>query len=287
MSALRRAWEKEHGKGSVVGLAPSAVAAQVLADDLGIATENTAKWWQNHLVHGEDFEAGQLVIVDEASLAGTLSLDRITHLAERAGAKVLLVGDYAQLQSVDAGGAFGLLVGDRDDAPELVDVHRFTNAWEKTASLALRHGRTRVIDTYLDHDRIHDGEAEAMTDAAYTAWRADQERGLVSVLVAETRDDVTALNVRARADLILDGTLKPGREVELNDGTTAGVGDTIITRRNDRRLRNGKTWVRNGDTWTITGVRDDGSVTIRKIGRRFGGSIVLPAAYAAEHLELG
>lgn len=43
MSALRRAWEKKHGAGSVVGLAPSAVAAQVLADDLGIATENTAK----------------------------------------------------------------------------------------------------------------------------------------------------------------------------------------------------------------------------------------------------
>ena len=49
MNALRRAWEVEHGSGSVVGLAPSAVAAQVLADDLGIGTENTAKWWQNHL----------------------------------------------------------------------------------------------------------------------------------------------------------------------------------------------------------------------------------------------
>ncbi|MFH5211168.1 MobF family relaxase [Antrihabitans spumae] len=287
MSALRRAWEKEHGAGSVVGLAPSAVAAQVLADDLGIRCENTAKWWQNHLVHGKDFRAGQLVIIDEASLAGTLSLDRITHLAERADAKVLLVGDYAQLQSVDAGGAFGLLVGDHDDVPELVDVHRFTHEWEKTASLALRHGRTQVIDTYLAHDRIHDGDADAMTDAAYTAWRTDRNQGLVSVLVAETRDHVSALNTRARADLILDGTLAPGREVELNDGTTAGVGDTIITRRNDRRLRNEKTWVRNGDTWTITGVRDDGSVTIRKAGRRFGGSIVLPAAYVTDHVDLG
>ena len=55
MSALRRAWEHEHGADSVVGLAPSAVAAQVLADDLGIQTENTAKWWQNHLVHGDTF----------------------------------------------------------------------------------------------------------------------------------------------------------------------------------------------------------------------------------------
>ena len=83
MSALRRAWEKEHGAGSVIGLAPSAVAAQVLAD-LGIATENTAKWWQNHLMHGTTFEAGQLLIIDEASLAGTASLDRITREVENA-----------------------------------------------------------------------------------------------------------------------------------------------------------------------------------------------------------
>lgn len=44
MRALRTAWEREHGRGSVVGLAPSAVAAQVLSDDLGIRAENTAKW---------------------------------------------------------------------------------------------------------------------------------------------------------------------------------------------------------------------------------------------------
>ncbi|WP_223397214.1 MobF family relaxase [Nocardioides rotundus] len=287
MNALRRAWEKHHGPGSVVGLAPSAVAAQVLADDLGIATENTAKWWTNHLAHGTTFQAGQLVILDEASLAGTLSLDRITALAEDAEAKVLLVGDYAQIQSVDAGGAFSMLVNDRNDTPELVDVHRFTHAWEKIASLALRHGRTQVIDTYLEHDRIHGGDAEAMTDAAYSAWRADRDQGLVSVLIAETRDDVTTLNARARADLILDGTLTRGREVALHDGTTAGVGDTIITRHNDRRLRNNRAWVRNGETWTITAVRDDGSVTIRPTGRRRGGSIVLPASYVAEHVDLG
>ncbi|EWT06650.1 conjugal transfer protein [Intrasporangium chromatireducens Q5-1] len=287
MNRLRRAWETEHGKRSVVGLAPSAVAAQVLADGLGIATENTAKWWTNHQLHGATFQAGQLVIVDEASLAGTLSLDRITRVAADAGAKVLLVGDYAQLQSVDAGGAFGLLVADRDDAPELVDVHRFTHEWEKAASLGLRHGRTEVIDTYIDHDRVTGGEADQMSDAAYAAWRADRAQGLVSVLVADSREDVATLNHRARADLILDGVLQPGREVELNGGAQAGVGDTIITRRNDRRLRNGKDWVRNGARWTISGVRDDGSITIRGAERRFGGSIVLPASYVAEHLDLG
>ena len=106
MHALKTAWTKAHGKGSVVGLAPSAVAAQVLAEDLGIGCENTAKWLHEFDRGRAQFRKGQLVIIDEATLAGTLTLDRLTALAAEAGAKVLLVGDWAQLQSVDAGGAF-------------------------------------------------------------------------------------------------------------------------------------------------------------------------------------
>lgn len=287
MNALRRAWETEHGKGSVVGLAPSAGAAQVLSEDLGIATENTAKWWQTHQTTGATFQAGQLVIVDEASLAGTLSLDRITGLAAEAGAKVLLVGDYAQLQSVDAGGAFGLLVHDRGDAPELADVHRFTHAWEKTASLDLRHGRTDVIDTYDAHGRIHDGETEPMIDDAYTAWRADLLAGKTTVLVSDSNESVTALNNRARTDLILDGTVHGPREVDLHDGTRAATGDVVITRRNDRRLRTGRSWVRNGDRWTVIDAHTDGSLALQRAGAKRGATVIVPAAYAAEHVELG
>ena len=48
MAGLRAAWEAEHGAGSVLGLAPSAAAAEVLAEELGIDTENTAKWLYEH-----------------------------------------------------------------------------------------------------------------------------------------------------------------------------------------------------------------------------------------------
>ena len=57
---------------------------------------------------------GQLVIVDEASLAGTFALDELVTAAGDAGAKVLLVGDRAQLSAVEAGGMFGALVRDRE-----------------------------------------------------------------------------------------------------------------------------------------------------------------------------
>ena len=44
MAGLRARWESSFGPGSVIGLARSAAASDVLGDELGIATENTAKW---------------------------------------------------------------------------------------------------------------------------------------------------------------------------------------------------------------------------------------------------
>ena len=291
MHALRAAWEQEHGAGSVVGLAPSAAAAAVLAEDLGIACENTAKWLYDHVHQGTAFRAEQLVIIDEATLAGTLTLDRITAHAAEVGAKVLLVGDPAQLQAVEAGGAFALLAAARrteDGTPELTEVHRFTHTWEKHASLALRHGHDEAIDAYLDHGRVRDGDTEAMVEAAYAAWQTDLADGKDSVLVAGDNDTVRAVNQRARTERLQTGATEPGRAVRLADGLNASAGDVVITRRNDRRLctRNGS-WVRNGDRWTLVQVRDDGSVVVRRPEAKYGNTIVLPAAYATEHLDLG
>ena len=184
---------------------------------------------------------------------------------------------------------YSMLAYDRTDTVELIDVHRFYQQWEKLASLDLRHGHTTVIDTYLAHGRIRDGDTETITDAAYTAWRADRDAGRITVLIAEAREQVTALNERARADLLTDESLVQDREVELRDGSHAGIGDTIITRCNDRKIAasTGNDWVRNGGIWTVTDVRGDGSLTIRRPGRSYGSAIVLPAAYVAEHVDLG
>jgi conjugative relaxase-like TrwC/TraI family protein len=307
MRALRALWEREHGAGSVVGLAPSAAAAQVLGDELGVRTENTAKWLHEAGEGRTWFTRDQLVILDEATLADTQTLDQITGLAAEAGAKVLLVGDPAQLQSVEAGGAFALLVETRREAaqkgdadavvPELTEVHRFRNAWEKTASLRLRDGKPDVIDVYDAHDRIRGGTTEDMIDAAYTAWQADSGDGRVTLLVADSRETVRELNERARADRLLTGETSRGRAVRLHDGLQASVGDVAVTRRNDRRLTTTRDllnggFVRNGDRWQVTDVLRDGSVEVQRLradGRpsRGGHTVMLPNWYVAEHLDLG
>lgn len=286
MRALRRAWESRYGDGSVIGLAPSAAAAAVLGDELDVQTENTAKWLHEHTRGRWDLRGGQLIIIDEASLVGTFALDRITAHASQVGAKVLLVGDYAQLQAVDAGGAFGMLVRDRDDAPELIDVRRFRNDWEKHASLQLRIGDVAAIDAYLDHDRVAGGEHDEMLDTAYQAWSRDVRAGKTSVLIAETIETVADLNERARSDRILAGHVADGG-VRLHDGTRAATGDVVITRRNDRRLALGRGWVKNNDRWIVTDTHDDGSLSVRRERSRWRSAITLPAGYVAEHVDLG
>jgi hypothetical protein len=78
----------------------------------------------------------------------------------------------------------------------------------------------------------------------------------------------------------------PGRQVELADGNAASVGDLIITRRNDRRLRVTATdWVKNGDRWTILNLTRIGGLRVRHA--RNGRILTLPAAYVATATELG
>lgn len=288
MNALRKAWRTEHGPGSVIGLAPSAAAAAVLAADLGIVCEITARWLTLHALGRAEFGRGQLVILDEASLADTATLDHITDLAAEAGAKVLLVGDWAQLQSVDAGGAFGMLTQARTDVSELTEIHRFSHTWEKIASLDIRAGRPESITAYARHARLHDGTTEEMLNSAYDAWRRDIQAGATSVLVTESTDLVRSLNTRARADRILSGATASTRQAGLADGTHASSGDHIITRRNNRRLRTSSgLWVRNGDLWQIRAVRRDGSLVVRPAASRYRATIILPPDYVAAHVELG
>jgi conjugative relaxase-like TrwC/TraI family protein len=286
LGVLRKVWEAENGQGSVLGLAPSAAAAHVLADDLGIGTENTAKWVHAHTHDGWVLQAGQLLIVDEASLAGTFTLDTIATHAVEVGAKVLLVGDWAQLTAVDSGGAFGMIARDLSPAPELFDVRRFRNDWEKNATLGLRVGDITTINIYMEHGRVVGGVLESMLDAAYTAWRADLKAGRVSVMIAETTDTVRALNERARLDRIITGQVAVAGAVALHDETEASRGDLVITRKNDRTLPTGSGWVKNGDRWTITATHPDGAITVRRAGKRGGGRLRLPAAYVAEQVEL-
>ena len=324
MAGLRAVWEQVHGPGSVIGLAPSAAAAQVLGDELGIETENTAKWLTEyrripeltarrerlalnlarhayprspsaarlraklaeteHAISDRRLKPGQLVMIDESSLAGTFTLDELVSAATTAGSKILLLGDHAQMSSVEAGGAFSLLVKDRGDlVPELTDIRRFSSEWEKAASIELRAGKTSAIDAYEAHDRVTSGDRESLLDAIYAAWKADVEAGKSSLMIAGDSATVTELNRRARTARVAEGAVAESG-LAIADGQRAGVGDEIVTRQNNRLLTTGKSWVKNGDRFVVAATNPDGSMAVRRVSG--GAEVVLPADYVAQHVEL-
>ncbi|WP_165372359.1 MobF family relaxase [Nocardioides iriomotensis] len=292
MRAVAEAWRTTGRR--VIPLAPSATAAEVLGDELGCRAENLHKF---HHTHASDqsstasrdpwfaLQPGDLILVDEAGMASTRHLDWLTTYARERGAIVRLLGDPAQLNAVEAGGMLRLLAHDTD-AVELSDLHRFTDPDEAIATLAIRNGDPTAIDYYARHARLTSGSPTTLLDAAYEGWATDTANGHTSLLIAGTKADVTKLNRRARAERIHSGDVEPDG-VRLHDGTTAGNGDLIITRHNDRSLtsRAGTRFVRNGDTWRVTHRHQNGDITARHTTN--GADVRLPHHYVNSHVDLG
>ena len=286
MRALALAWTQDGGQ--VVGLAPSAAAAAVLGEQTGIRSDTLAKLtWS--LQHGDlpDWAArigpSTLVIIDEAGMADTLSLDTAVQFVVGRGGSVRLVGDDQQLAAIGAGGVLRD-IKTQHGALQLTELHRFTNPAEAHATLALRDGDPKSLDFYLNQGRVHVGDLATTTEDAFTAWAADRAAGLDAIMLAPTRDLVADLNRRARNHR-LNGDV-PNAVVRLADGNQASVGDVIITRRNDRRLRLTATdWVKNGDRWTITGIGSNGDLKVRHNRSRL--TVRLPADYVRDSTGLG
>jgi len=321
MQVLTRAWQDSGG--TVIGLAPSAVAAQELgasinpeAGDAGPAAKAKGllggRWrpgrkkvradtlaklvW--HANHGdapswmERINSKTLVLVDEAGMAATTDLAAAIDYITARGGQVRLVGDDRQLASVAAGGVLRD-IAHQIGAVTLSEVHRFRNLdgslnhAEAAATLAMREGDPSAIAFYADRGRIHVGDLGSCADQAYAAWAADRTAGTDSVLIAPTRDLVAELNTRARNDRLAgcDET-DIGRVLTLADGTKVSEGDRIITRDNNRLLRISRTnWVKNGDRWHVRSVNADGTLTV--VHDELHKTITLPADYVATMVQLG
>jgi len=286
MRALTMAWTQDGGH--VIGLAPSAAAAAVLAEQTGIRADTLAKLtWS--LDHGQlpDWAAAvgrsTLVIIDEAGMADTLSLDAAVQFAINRGAGVRLIGDDQQLAAIGAGGVLRD-IQQSHGALRLTELHRFTDPTEAAASLTLREGDPSGLEFYLDHGRVYVGDGATTTEDAFNAWVSDRAAGLDAIMIALTRNHVAELNARARAHR-LDHSPAVS-EVPLADGNRASVGDVLITRSNDRRLRLTATdWVKNGDCWTITRVGRRGDLIVRH--NRSHLTVRLPADYVQASTGLG
>jgi conjugative relaxase-like TrwC/TraI family protein len=254
LEAARTAWERSGY--AVHGAALSARAAAELEDGSGIESTTLSRLLAQVDSGRVRLDARSVVVVDEAGMVGTRTLDRLHRVTATAGAKLVLVGDPAQLPEIEAGGAFGALTR-RLDAIRLVENRRQTEPWERVALDELRSGNVAsAVGAYHRQDRIIAvDDIDEMRDRVVSDWFQSHRTGERALMIAAHRSEVADLNHRARVYLDQAGLLGPTR-LQVG-GREFAEGDRVMaTGANHYDLD-----ILNGDLGTITNIDPDGDVT--------------------------
>ena len=280
----------------LVVVTPTLKAAEVAAAETG-AEGHSAAWlihqhgwrWDNdgHWIRRPDptpvpgarLRPGDLLLVDEAGMLDQDTARALFTIADETGARVALMGDRHQLPAVGRGGVLDHAVtwAHPSAVVSMNTVHRFTDPDYADLSLRMRTGDNpaAVFDELRRRGLIviHPIEVER------TAALAEAGAG-GALVIADTREQVTDLNSVIR-DHHSVGAHADEHVVTTGRGERIGLGDRVATRRNDPHHQ-----VANRQTWTVTGLGDDGSLTLHGHRHGHGRDREIPAEYAVRFVEL-
>jgi Ti-type conjugative transfer relaxase TraA len=257
LAAAREAWERGDGSGRVFGAALAGKAAEGLQQSSGIPSRTLASWelsWQRGF---DTLQKGDVFVIDEAGMVSSAQLARFVEAVDRAGAKLVLVGDPEQLQPISAGAAFRA-IAERVGFVELGGIRRQREDWQRQASVDF--GRNRVADglaAYADHGAV---KFEADGHQARTAIVRDVMADMAAhpessrIVLAHRRTDVRVLNDDIRDARQAEGALVEEVPFATNDGERRfASGDRLVFLENDRTLG-----VKNGMLGTVERAEEGG-----------------------------
>ena len=181
----------------------------------------------------ERLDRHSVVVVDEAAMVGTRKLAQLLWHADRAGSKVVMIGDDRQLAAIDTGGAFRAFRF-RLGASELRGNHRQrTQLGQDVAALFRNHRHEEAMDRLVEHGKVIVCRSEAEANAVQVRdWWQRFRNGQQAGMIAFSRAEIARLNAAARQCMTGDGRLGP-------DALQVGerefrVGDRVVCGRNAR-----------------------------------------------------
>jgi conjugative relaxase-like TrwC/TraI family protein len=260
----------------------SAFSAAWLAHQYGFRWDDDGHWSRD--VQPPDVNAqlwpGDVLLIDEAGMLDQDPARALLTIADETGARIGFMGDRHQLPAVGRGGVLDLAArwAPPDACLTLDTIHRFADPAYAELSLLMRTGERsgEVFDALLDRGQIviHATDVELTQSLATEGLTTDDKQ---SLLIADTREKVSALNAAVRDSLVANGRVDDLQALTTNAGQRIGIGDRVATRQNDQDLD-----VANREIWTVTGLAPDGGLLVEsERGQR-----QLPASYVAEHLDL-
>jgi conjugative relaxase-like TrwC/TraI family protein len=222
----------------------------------------------------ERLDRHTVVVLDEAAMVGTRKLARLLGYADRAGSKVVMIGDDRQLASIDTGGAFRafrLRLG----ATELRGNHRQQTALGQQVAALFRAGRQdEAFDRLAEHGKVIVCRTEAEANAAQVRdWWQRFRDGQQAGMIAFTRVETTRLNAAARQLMAEAGRL--GSDALQVGEREFRVGDWVVCGRNARA----RLGVVNGTRGQVTAL--DPTRRTLTIQTDEGQDVTLPRWYVA------
>jgi conjugative relaxase-like TrwC/TraI family protein len=234
LGAARHAWQLDGYR--PLAAAPTGIATVSLEAE-GFEEVATCDRLLADLDRGrEHLDKRTVLVIDEAGMLGSRKLTRLLEHAQRAEAKVVLVGDDRQLAAIDAGGGFRALRL-RFGASELTENRRQHQAWEREALELVRGGLVEeAVAAYRAHDRVVCAESKPAATLAllqdwWAAWQdaeRDPDQGVI--VLAGRRAEVDRLNSACQQLLAARGRLGSDR-LQVEDRQLA-VGDRVVCGRN-------------------------------------------------------
>jgi len=252
LAAMRELWEAEGY--TVKGAALAGVAAENLERSAGITSRTLASYelaWER----GRDpLTRRDILVIDEAGMVGTRQLERALRAAERARAKVILVGDAEQLQAIEAGAAFRGIASTHG-LSQLTEVHRQRLDWQRAATQDLASANTAAaLNAYRKRGLVVAVESRDQARSALIArWAHDhrQRPDASQLVLAYTRADVKLLNSTIRTLRQQTGQLGPDHDIVTERGKRPfAVSDRIRFLRNEKDLG-----VKNGSLGVVRGLK--------------------------------
>ncbi len=238
LGVAREAWEAEGFR--VHGAALAGKAAEGLEESSGIRSRTLASWERGWDRGFDQIGPKDVFVIDEAGMVGSRQLGRFITEADRAGAKIVLVGDPEQLQPIGPGAAFRA-VTERVGFAELGQVRRQHEGWQRNASLDFgRHNTHAGLTAYAERDAIRfvpDGEGARAAIVRDVMADRDARPDGSRLVLAHRRIDVEDLNNAIRTARRERGELQNEKLYQTTEGQRAfAPGDRVLFRENNRDL---------------------------------------------------
>jgi conjugative relaxase-like TrwC/TraI family protein len=186
-----------------------------------------------------------VLVVDEAGMVDSRNLARLIDHVQEADAKLVLIGDPAQLGEIEAGGLFASVAA-RTEPVVLDEVIRHRHELEREGAKLIREGEGReAISIYQGAERVTvSDDPLARREAMVSDWWRSYEQGEDALMIAKRNAEVRELNALARQQMKAAGRLG-GEEIAVG-GARFAAGDQVITRINDQRAG-----IYNRERWRV------------------------------------